>query len=370
MGLAGQLVDLPNKEYNMDHLRILKRAFQITLDYRVLWIFGILLALTTAGGSGNPGAQFRGDGGNGGGALPPGDFNLPGFPTQWANALITAAIVLACLILVLAIASAIVRYVSETALIRLVDGHEASGEKLTTRQGFRAGWSRAAFRMFLLDLVIGLGGLVIFLLLLLVAAAPLLVWLTESEPARVVGTVSAIGLILLVIFVGIVAAIAYSLLAHFFRRAIVLEGLGLSAAVRRGVALVRMRLGDVVVMGLIMFALGLAWAILMIPVLIMLVLAGIVIGGLPGLLAFGIARLFAEGALPWIVGGIVGAPIFLLVIAAPALFLNGLAEAYKSGVWTLTYRELLALEAVQPEPPPAAIVEATEEPEEPEEPEA
>ncbi len=45
----------------MDHIRILRRAFQITRAYRALWLFGILVALTAArGGSSN--------GGGGGGA--------------------------------------------------------------------------------------------------------------------------------------------------------------------------------------------------------------------------------------------------------------------------------------------------------------
>ena len=31
------------------------------------------------------------------------------------------------------------------------------------------------------------------------------------------------------------------------------------------------------------------------------------------------------------------------VVAAPSVFLGGLAEVFKSSVWTLTYRELRAL---------------------------
>ena len=45
-----------------------------------------------------------------------------------------------------------------------------------------------------------------------------------------------------------------------------------------------------------------------------------------------------------------GLPIFILVVAVPWLFLGGLMEVFKSSVWTLTYRELRALESVEPEP--------------------
>jgi hypothetical protein len=50
--------------------------------------------------------------------------------------------------------------------------------------------------------------------------------------------------------------------------------------------------------------------------------------------------------VPWILAGVVGLPIFVLLIAAPWIFLGGLMEVFKSSVWTLSYRELRALEPV------------------------
>jgi hypothetical protein len=176
----------------------------------------------------------------------------------------------------------------------------------------------------------------------------LLVWLTDSVPARVLGTVLTVGLAVLVIFAGIAVGLALSLLLQFFRRAVVLENLGVMAGMRRGLQLVRQRLGDVIVMGLILFGLGLAWVIVTIPLVIVLLIAALVLGGLPALLVGMIVSLFAEGPLPWIVAGIVGAPIFFLVLGVPLLFLNGLTKTFQSSAWTLTYRELLALEGARP----------------------
>lgn len=327
----------------MDHFKILRRAFSITVDYRALWVFGILLALTTASA---PSSPDGGDGGNG--------YNVPstgGWPevsTQVISALIIAGVVLLLVALALAIVGAVVRYVSETALIRMVDQHEGAGGKVGVRQGFRLGWSRPALRIFLVDLLIGVSAIVVFLLLLLISATPLLVWLTDSVPARVLGTVLTAGLAMLVIFAAIAVSIVLSLLLQFFRRAVVLENLGVMEGMRRGLQLVRQRLGDVIVMGLILFGLGLAWVIVMIPLVLVLLIAAVVLGGLPALLVGVIVSLFAEGPLPWIVAAIVGAPIFFLVIGAPLLFLNGLAETFQSSAWTLTYRELLALEGARP----------------------
>jgi hypothetical protein len=39
-----------------------------------------------------------------------------------------------------------------------------------------------------------------------------------------------------------------------------------------------------------------------------------------------------------------------MVVAVPWLFVGGLMEVFKSSVWTLTYREVRALESMEPEP--------------------
>ena len=338
----------------MDHIKILKRAFRITLSYRALWVFGILLALTTAyrsGGGGNGGS-----GGSSGGSsyFPSGhlaSLRLPAVTSQETTALISLLILAACAIFLFIIATVILRYLSETALIRMVDIYETTGEKVSVRQGFRLGWSRSSLRIFLIDLLFGLAGTTIFLLLLIIAAAPLLVWLTESDAIRFVGTLISVGMFLLIVFLLILAIIVFSLLIQFIRRACILENLGVFEAIRRGYHLFRLRLSDVILMGILLFALGILLVVLMIPLAIMLGLAAVVLGGLPGLLAGWIASLFAEGAVPWIVAGIVALPIFLLVVIAPLLFLNGLAEVFKSSTWTLAYREIIALETVQAQEP-------------------
>ena len=340
----------------MDHLKVLRRSFEITWRYRALWVFGILLALTTRGG---------GDGGGGGGgngsrqlSLPPsGGIQAPQIPPQVVSTLIVVGIGLACVILLLIVASVIVRYVAETALIRMVNDHEETGEKRSVRQGLRWGWSRTSLRLFLIDLLITVPLVVGFILLLLLALAPLLLWTTHSQAAGIIGTVATIGLVVLLILLFIAVIAAASLLIHFFRRVCALEEVGVVESIRRGYALVRRHLKDVVIMWLIMVGLTLAWAILMIPVVIMLLLLGLVLGGGPALLVGGLASQASSGPLPWLLAGAVGLPIFFLVLIIPLLFLGGLWQVYRSSAWTLTYRELRAMEAVQPAPPAPAVAE-------------
>jgi hypothetical protein len=317
----------------MDHMKVLKRAWETVWRYRALWIFGIILALTTAGGLTPPGDGGGGGGGNG--RVEPGGEDF-----------------------------LVARFVSETALIRMVDDHEETGEQHSVRQGFRIGWSRTAWRMFLINLVVGLPTTLAFILLFLLALVPLLLWITGSTPAGVVGTVGSIGLFFAVLFLAIVVGTALSVLLHFFRRACALEQLGVLESIRAGFGLVRRHLVDVGVMWLIMAGLRIALMILAIPIFILLlpatillIIVGGVVGGIPALLVGGIASLFLEGAVPWILAAVIGIPIFALVLGVPWMFLGGLVEVFRSSVWTLTYRELHALEGleadVEIEPTPA-----------------
>jgi hypothetical protein len=334
----------------MNHINILKRSFNITFNYRALWIFGMLLALTTGGGGGNGGG---GNGGSSNGGQP--GFNgqnpFTGFPhitPAIYNALIGVTIGLVCIILILSVAAAFARYVSETALIRMVDEHEKSGEKLTVRQGFKLGWSRAAWKMFLMDLLVGLSFMVAFILLLAVAAMPLLVWLTKSSPLQILGSVIAGGLMLLVIFAAVIVGLAISLVMLFAKRAVALEeDLGVRASIRRGYEMVKGRLSDVFLMGVIMFGVGLLWALVSIPIILALVAAAALFGGLPALLVGMVVGLFTSGATPWIVAAIVGIPLFLIAFIIPGTLIGGWLKVFFSTAWTLTYRETLALGQVK-----------------------
>ena len=336
----------------MNHINILKRSFNITANYRVLWIFGMLLALTSGGGGGNGGGGSRGSS-NGGqsnfnwqnpfGEIPP----IPQIPTAITNTIIAIAIGLACVILILIVVGTIVRYVSETALIRMVDEHEKSSKKLTIRQGFGLGWSRAAWKMFLMDLLVGLSFMVAFLLLLAIAALPLLVWLTKNTPMEIVGTVISGGLILLLIFATILVALAVNLIILFARRACALEDLGVRDSLRRGYEIVKQRLGDVLIMGVMMFGIGLLWALVTIPIILGIIIAAALFGGLPALLVGSITSLFTSGATPWIVAAIVGIPLFLLAVVIPGTLIGGWQKVFSSTTWTLTYREALAMEQMK-----------------------
>jgi hypothetical protein len=263
-------------------------------------------------------------------------------PPVWVILTIIAVIVIFAF--AFAIASVIARYLSENALIQMVDAREETGTEYGIKDGFRLGWNRSVWRFFLIDLVAFLPIVILFIVALLVGASPLLLWIPQRQVLGIVGTVVAIGLLLLVILFFVVAFIILGLLRHFFLRVAALEGRGVFEAIREGVALVRRHVVDVLLMGLIMFGMGIVYVLLSLPVILVLIVVGALAGGLPALVVGGLASIFFEGAVPWIAAIIVGFPLFLLVFGVPALFLGGLYETFKSTTWTLTYRELRAME--------------------------
>ncbi len=330
----------------MNHIKILRRALDITVAYRALWVFGILLALTSGSGIGNGGGGSSRISTNN--KTPALNWQNPfrglDIPPEVTNMWMGIAIGLACLILVLIVVGTIIRYVSETALIRMVDEHENSGEQLTVRKGFRLGWSRRAWKMFQMDFLVGLSFIAVFLLLLALAALPLLVWLFQSTPLHVIGSIIAAGLILLLVFAAIFAALAVKLILFFARRACALENPGVRASVRRGYEMVKQRLSDVIIMGVMMFGIELLWGLATFLVLLAVIVAAALIAGLPALLAGAIAGLFTQGATPWVVAAIVGAPIFLVAVIIPGALIGAWKQVFSGSVWTLTYREVLALQ--------------------------
>ena len=66
------------------------------------------------------------------------------------------------------------------------------------------------------------------------------------------------------------------------------------------------------------------------------------LGGIPALIVGLAVSLVAEGAIPWLAGGLVGLPVCILVVFVPSLLLQAWYLVFQANVWTLTYREVRA----------------------------
>jgi hypothetical protein len=113
-------------------------------------------------------------------------------------------------------------------------------------------------------------------------------------------------------------------------------------------------------MWLVMVGIGIGFGIagfilffLLIPAYAVMALPGAIVAAIPGLIAYGITSIFSSGPLAWIVAAVFALPVFFTIVFLPLSFISGLYMVFESNIWTLTYREFKALDAILPEVVPA-----------------
>lgn len=358
----------------MDPIKILKRAWHILWSYRALWVFGLILALAGAGSHGNGSnnsSQSSNDSQSSQQPLPE-DFSQflkeapqemqkafdeglseVGIPKEDLPTLIWIAVIFVVFSMILGLVVAVARYVAETAVIRMVDEYENTGSKMTIKQGFRIGWSRTSWRLFLINLLVNLPMILTMLLLLGLGIMVFMSFTQGSKEAGMVSVVISLIILFLVIFVVAIVSIFLGLLRHFFWRACALENLGVRESLSRGFQMARENWKNVGIMWLVMIGLGIVWAIVSIiaiivtiPVVLVTAVAGALVAVIPVLLAGGLTSIFLNGWLPWIVGALFALPLFFTIAFSPWLLLGSWQTVFASTVWTLVYRELNALPAL------------------------
>jgi hypothetical protein len=356
----------------MNHSNILKRSWQILWAYRALWVFGFLLALTTA--SGNPGSNsgtrfnrnqsqqaapsqsedwnrlFRGDFTHMGERLE--QLVERGMTPDLQRNLIIAAIVIAMVVFFLFVLFTILRYLSEVSLIKMVNDYEDTGEKYSVRKGFRLGWSRAAWRLFLIDLLFAIPLVIVIGGLIAAAAVLVIAGINSGRTTGIVAVVAGIGLVFLLLFIAVLVAVVLTVLSRYFYRSCVLDDQGVFDSIRQGYGLARRHLKDTGIMALIMLGINIAFPILMLPIGLLLLVTSLIFGGGSALAVGGLTGLFSgDPSLASILSTIlVGGTVFIIFLAIPLNFLRGLKLTYQSNAWTLAFRELKALEALEQEP--------------------
>ena len=365
----------------LDISKILKRSWHILWNYRTLWIFGFILALAMGGNNfGNNNSYSANDGNNNNqqpgnsqhdweglrGDTPSEKVNdafrqinegiqqlRAEYPVEFRMGIV-AAIALFVVILILSIVTAILRYVAETASIRMVDEYERTDVKVGFRQGWKYGWSRTSWRLFLINFVTHIPTLVLFVILGLVAWWVISAALSGVESALINSLVAGIGLSFLFIFITAILMVVLLLLRDFAWRITVLEETSVMESLQLATSLVKRNWKSVGLMWLVMIGVRIVWAvaffILIFPLLIVSILTavgGVLVAIVPTLLTAGVASLFsAPDYWPWIFALIIGLPFFFVVAFSPIFLVSGWGQIYQSSVWTLTYRELKTLDVV------------------------
>lgn len=358
--------------------KILKRAWHILWNYKVLWIFGILLAITaggSGGGGGNGGSSYQFAGNTGQPPYSPERYQLgPEWeqfrtwieqdivpliehPDRYISTFIWIGVALFLFILVISVIFTFVRYVSETAILRMVDDYEQTGTKVGFKQGWKLGWSRRAFRIWVIDLIISLPVILFVALVIGLGVVFFVSMLNGGDNMAIAGSIVAIGCSFVFILAFSLVMVFLGLLRQFFVRAAAFEDTRVGESFRRGWAMFKRNWKSAALMWLVMLGIGIGYGIasmivffVLIPVYVILLIPAVLVAAIPGLIAFGIASIFAHWILAAIIGGIIALPFFFTVLFAPLTLLGGLYMIYVSNVWTLTYREMKALESLQPAP--------------------
>ena len=283
----------------MDYGSVLSRAWQLTWRHKVLWIFGLLAGLSSAG---NGGANARVSANQPGVTLPPAVQQQVERP-EFVLLAVAAALVVLVIVLVLIVITTIAR-------AGLIGGLQRADEAgaLTFREAWSMG-TRYFWRMLGIALMLIAPAFVFGLLALVFVLA------TFGLGA------------LLVIPLACVFALAYipfAIVAHFAQFAVVLDDLRVGAAFRKGWAVLQANLGPIVILGLMLIVIGFVAGLLIFAPFVAIALPAAV------MLAVGGARLDVLVLASVAVAFLIYLPI--------ALILSGILQTWTTAVWTLAWK--------------------------------
>lgn len=295
----------------MDYLGIIKKAYEISIKHKFLWIFGIL--------AGGLGGRFRG--------LNPNFANYTTNSTDWTNKLpytslasfwqIWGALIITCFLICagLAIILFIFKIISQGGLIGSVD-RIAGGKKSNFHDGFKIGvhhfWR-----------ILGVFALYILMILasLVVLAGPTIFLVVFGQ------VVLAIVWGILLFFVCLVFWILVGLILPYSLRMVVLENEGVWESIRGSLHFFRDYWKEISIMYLLLLAISIGFGIAY-------MLAILIVGGI--LLAIGFGMFLASPLVAVVYGVTIG-----LLFLTGLVVVAGVYNTFYSTSLTLTYNTLV-----------------------------
>ncbi len=312
----------------MDYMGIIRRAWNTTWRYKILWLFGLFAG---AGGSGN---NFNWNRGSGSGNSTSSGF---GSTEQLTNRLapylpliITAAVFVALLSIVLFVLT----FAAQGGLIHLVRENE-EGRPIRAGDGWREGFKRWG-RVFLIDFLVGLPIILLVIVVGLVFAAsiPAIVLggrgldIGSASGAAIGALGAGIGGLCFAILLFVVFAIAYSIVfgtvAQLALRYGVLHDMPAVQSLKQGWRDFWGKRGAVL-MYLVMWATGTVYGVVVGIVLALIVAPAVVLG--------------IAGVWPAVVG--LGVLALALAMVPAAIY-----GAFSSAAWTIFFRRMTGAEQV------------------------
>jgi hypothetical protein len=316
----------------VDHIGILKRAWNITWRYKALWILGLF-----AGGAGGNSGGSRGfnnlgsNSGSGTSRLQPQADEL----TRWAESHLALLILIGVALILIGLLLWVISIAAKGGLVWL--SNEAADEReVRAGRGWRAGfhfWGRT----FLIGLLLALPILAIVLVIGFVVAVMAIgaggLAGSSGNPAAAFGSIlGACGVFAVALIVLVPLAIVIGLLSELGLRHAVLDDMHAIPAIKAAWWDLRNRVKDVLIMWLLLIVTGVVYGI----VALVVVLAFVA----PSVLLI-LAGAWPIGALLIFVG--------ILVLLVPSAIYN----TFYSTSWTVFFRRMTGREIVPPRVAPA-----------------
>ncbi len=294
----------------MDYGKLLRRTWDLIWEHKFLILLGVLVALSSGGGTSGSGFRFGGRDFDFDGAPPQfrdfPDMPFRGFPRSLGLPEAVIAVLIIVIVIVAVVFGLALWVISTLARGGLIAGVDtvAGGGISSFGQAFSAGWQKG-WRLIGIGVLPAIPGLIVFVAGLGLSGTLLgVARMLDIRPGVIGPNVALLFGALLCIVAPI--ALVLGLLRTFANRACMLEDLGVFAAYARGWEVLINNLGSAVVLFLIQIGLGIAIAL---------------VTALPGLLA-------ALCCILW--------PLLLLV--------RGAIAAYFSALWTLAWRQWTTIE--------------------------
>lgn len=302
----------------MDYGGLLARAWQLTWRHKVLWVFGVLAALSSFG---NGGANGRVEADRSSVTLP------PDVQQQLARPeFIVVAVIVAVIILLVVLATIVLSTIGRGGLI--------GGIRRADEQGavtFREAWSVGTHYFWRLI------GIAIMLIV------PALVFALFAVLVTLVTFGLGLFFIIPLACVFALAYIPFAIVAHFAQYAVVLDDLRVIDAFSKGWAVLKANLGPIILIGVLLLVIGLVAGLLIAAPFLAIVIPAVIVGTAGGTRI----DLVVWAALA----------LAILIYLPIALILAGILETWTTAVWTLAWKQFTTAARVPTVtvPPPAPM---------------
>ena len=329
----------------MDYGRVLKRAWEITWRWKILWILGFLAALGSGGGGGSSSgsSSYSGSGDEWGRW-----FGHTYYGPDFTAGIIALIVGLGCLALIIGIAIWVVSVIARGGLIAGVQQVEEEGQT-----SFGKAWRAGARRFWSL---FGISFLTAIPIIILVVAGivALILWIVPvASTTNPSDAVVAMGILTPILCGGIfccgliIVSVILQQIRLYAERAAVMEELGWIEAFVRGWNVLKANLGATIVF----------WVIFLVIGIVLVIAVGIVLVGVA-------VPFVAIGANidpgPWLLVPICGGGLIAMIVGS---LISAVVTTFTSATWTLAYREMVGLSGpAQAEPADESLFEPSEEP--------